>query len=479
MPLTLVWGPFVPTPPAAPPDILGIAEEEVSASEWAISWDVSPASQGRVHWDTDSGSVVGDYANATTLEEGYLTYHRQTIEGLPAGTTIYYRIWGKDADGNEVTSDEGTFTTAGAPAAFTTTYGPAVYADTLFNEYIGGSQSLQLAYRFKAEHSAVPASVRVYTIVYNSGGYSAGDGGKVRARLYAVDGSGMPTGSPLATSTTFTPGNPPSTDFPVLSWAGAPSLVAGTRYAIVFDNPHSSPASNYCSLDQLCNMASPAPNPYQPKWPDADMAFLVKAGSGSWGLRSPVPQFTPIFDLAYSGGAHQGCGYMETSNGSWYAYIGGSSMARERFTVSGGSRTVTGVGCGLTRISGSGALSVRLETGAGSEIETVTFASSSIPIKTGDGEGRGSITTVYADFATSHVLSNGSTYNVRLSAPSGTTYRINSLRKGGAYGFSSSTYFSDGYGQKTTNSGSTWTGVHTSGGDWTGIEDIAVTLGVA
>lgn len=478
MPLTLVWGPQQPPPPPST-TILGIAEEEVSASVWAIRWDVSPAATGIVHWDTTShGPVAGDYANATILETAYLTFHRQTIEGLPAGTTVYYRIGGTGLDGQPVLSDEGTFTTAGAPAVATSTYGPAVYGDTLFNEYIGGPDSAQLAYRFRSEYSDVPASVRVYTIVYNAGGYSAGDGGKVRARIYAVDGSYMPTGSPLATSTTFTPGNPPSTDFPVLSFAGAPALVAGTRYAIVFDNPHASPIANYCSLDQLCDM-NWSSGPYQPRWPDSDMAFLVKKGSGAWGLRSPVPQFTPIFDLRFAGGGSQGQGLVETGNPSWYGLVGGADMVRERFTVSGPSRTATGVGCAITRLSGSGALSVRLETGAGAEIETVTFAAASVPIDSGDGQGRSANTRLYDDFLSPHVLTSGQTYNVRLSAPSGTTYRMIPLRKGSAYGFHANTVFDDGDGQKSGNSGSSWTGIHTSGGDWTGDEDIQVTLGVA
>lgn len=465
-------------PPDQPPSFVsGPTLVSRTSTSLTLTWTSDQFVQS---W-ADYGTTAA-YGSETAHEESF-TYktHVQTINGLTPGTTYHVRVHIVNQYGSNAVGTDSTFATEAAAGASATTYGPAIYGDTLFNEYIGGPQSNQLSYRVRLQRSGTLSSIRVYTIVYNAGGYSAGTGGSVRVRVYADDGTSnhFPTGSPLATSTTFTPGNPPSTDFPVLSFASSYVGTAGEILHFVFDNPHASPASNYCSLDQLCDMTSTPANPYQPKYPDSDLAFLVKRGTGAWALRSPFPQFTPIYNLAFTDGGSQGMGYMETGNPSWIASIGGNNMIRERFTVSGGDRTVTSLGACLSRYTGSGVLSLRLETGTGTEIETVTVAAASIAVNSSSEYPRGAQTRVSANLVTPRVLTGGQTYNLRLSAASGTTYRTHSLRKGSAYGFSNQTYFADGVGQKSTNGGSSWTGVHTSGGDWTGDEDIMVTMGVA
>lgn len=465
-------------PPDGPPALLsGPTLVGQTSTSLTLTWTSDQFVQSWFDYGT-TASYGSESDHETSFD--YKT-HIQTITGLSAGTTYHVRVHLVNQYGGNTVSNDFTFATDAAAPSASLTYGPAIYGDTLFNEYIGGPQSLQLSYRIRMQRSGVLASIRVYTIVYNAGGYSAGDGGKARVRVYADDGTSdhFPTGSALATSTTFTPGNPPSTDFPVFSFASSYNATAGEILHFVFDNPHASPGSNYMSLDQLCDMTSTPANPYQPKYPDSDLAFLVKAGAGAWHLRSPFPQFTPIYSLAFSGGTSQGMGYMETGNPSWIASIGGNDMVRERFTVSGGDKTVTALGACLSRFSGSGVLSMRLETGTGTEIETVTVPAASIAVNSASQYPRGAQTRVSANLVTPRTLTSGQTYNLRLSAASGTVYRTHSLRKGSAYGFTTSTYFADGVGQKSSNGGSSWTGVHTSGGDWTGDEDIMVTMFLA
>jgi len=173
---------------------------------------------------------------------------------------------------------------------------------------------------------------------------------------------------------------------------------------------------------------------------------------GSWALR---PGFYPILDLGFTSG-HYGNGYMEISYGSGNVgeISGTSKMVRELFTVTGGTRTITSVGLRVLRGSGTDALIVTLEDSGGS-----TIASASIPyssVETGnasnyDTSGKGK----YVETALSATLTNGSTYRLRLSTASGSTYWAFVIRQGSSFGYDAATYFSDGVAQKTTD-GSDW-----------------------
>lgn len=109
MSLTLTWGPIAPPDPS--PVFSGVTVTVSSATSVTVSWSVSPASQGQVEYDTDSGSP---YASASTLETGYLGFHSQLITGLTPGTTYHFRIKGTTAAAVTAYTDESTF---GTPAA--------------------------------------------------------------------------------------------------------------------------------------------------------------------------------------------------------------------------------------------------------------------------------------------------------------------------------------------------------------------------
>src|SRR5450830_345780 len=108
----------------------------------------------------------------------------------------------------------------------------------------------------------------------------------------------------------------------------------------------------------------------------------------------------------------------------------------------------------LRRSSGTGALVVRLETSDGTLIESVNIPATSIPISIPGGDTGGAV-WVTATFLSSHILTNGSSYNLLLSTDASTTYTLFAIRKGFDYGFTDTTYFKDGSAFKTTN-GSTW-----------------------
>lgn len=65
----------------------------ITSTSAVISWDVSPAAGGQVFWGTSAGSLT----NSGPLESNPFAAHTYTLTGLPADTTIYYRIDSGDA----------------------------------------------------------------------------------------------------------------------------------------------------------------------------------------------------------------------------------------------------------------------------------------------------------------------------------------------------------------------------------------------
>lgn len=225
--------------------------------------------------------------------------------------------------------------------------------------------------------------------------------------------------------------------FPTIKFASAAALTKGQLYHVVFRNTDASPRTNFISIDGLA-VETGVLTPRQPKYSDIDWAQLMNAGSG-WKVR---PEYTPIMQLEYSNGSIEGVGYMEVWVGD-PKRIGGTSRVRQIILVSGGDRTVDSVSVRVRRTAGTGALTVRLETAGGTLIDSGTVAA-----------GPTSMAWRTLTFDRARVLQSGSTYNVVLSAPSGTTYTTFAVRQGTSYGFHASTYFSAGRMQYTT--GSSW-----------------------
>jgi len=336
-------------------------------------------------------------------------------------------------------------------------YGSGIGMDALNNTQIGGPEAITSSYRFRAAASAALDSIRVY--ITDGVGYASGDGGTLEISVQPDDDSSVhaPSGAILA-STSIRPGNPISIGpLPLVTFATPPALTAGRLYHIVFRNTDPSPSINYISLDGIY-MFQPT-SPRQPRFSDVDWGQPTRYGSGSWADQDRT---VPILQLNYANGTVQGEGHIQVWVGS-PKDISGAAMAREAFTVSGEDRTVSSVAVRLMRVSGTGALTVRLETAAGVLVEQGIVLATAIPIGIpGSHPGTGHATWATYTFATPRTLTSGQGYNLVMSAPADTTYSIFVLRKGVDYGFDPVTFFGDGHAQY--NPGSGWVFFDQTGG---------------
>jgi hypothetical protein len=100
----------------------------------------------------------------------------------------------------------------------------------------------------------------------------------------------------------------------------------------------------------------------------------------------------------------------------------------------------------LSRISGNNPLVVRLENADGTLIEGGSVAATDIPQTSEDKPVWAKYT-----FAATHTLLPGQTYHLDFETTSTSIYEAFPIRKGGAYGFMNSTFFSDGHAEFIEN----------------------------
>jgi hypothetical protein len=326
-------------------------------------------------------------------------------------------------------------------------YGTGIGYDTKANLWIGGSEGQKVAIRFKATTTSALHSMR---FVQRGGtGYSLGTGGTMTISVRADDGAGHPSATSLAQQS-YTPGNPGGAweKYDAVTFPSPATLTTGAIYYIVFTNAST---SNYISVNSVYTYN--ATSPRQPMFSDSNYGLMYT--SGSWGALASG--YTPVVDLTYANGAHDGQSYYEAMIANYATISGASKMAREHFTVSGGNRTVGSASLRLRRSGGTSPLVVTLETSAGSAIESVTVPAANVPVSAPGGDNGGAV-WVTAHFTSPHVLSNGASYNLRVSTASGTTYTTFPVRAGTDKGIDAFA-FSGGTGQSTAN-GSTWTDLY-------------------
>jgi len=324
-------------------------------------------------------------------------------------------------------------------------YGTGVGYDTKANLWVGGNNQ-KVAIKFKATSSSALNSVRF--VQRGGAGYSLGNGGTMAVSVRADDGAGHPSASSLAQQS-YTPGNPSGgwEKFDAVTFASPATLTAGTTYYIVFSNTST---SNYISVNSVFIYGGSTPR--QPMFNDSEFGLMYT--SGAWG--SVHSGYTPVVDLTYASGVHAGQAYYEAMIANYATISGASSMARERFTVTGGNKTVNSASIRLRRSTGTSPLKLTLETAAGVAIDSGTVTAASVPVSSPGGDNGGS-KWVTVTFATPRVLTNGSTYNLKASTETGTTYTTFPVRSGEDKGFMAHTF--TGSGQRTTN-GSTWTDLY-------------------
>jgi hypothetical protein len=325
-------------------------------------------------------------------------------------------------------------------------YGPGIGADDLANTQIGGpdgSPQRKVSIRFRASTAAALTSIRFYK--QGEPGYAGGTGGSLNVSIQTDDGtsSHLPSGTVLASQTVACAyaGSEPGK---LVTFSSPTTLVAGNLYHMVFANADPAPSKNYVSLNST--YVATATTPRQPLFADTDWVLLVKDTWSGWQVRQV---HTPIMSLAYANGQTAGMGYVERCYPDYP--VDGIARVRETFTVTDGDRTVSTAGVRLRRVTGTGALTLTVETSTGSVVGSTTIPASSIPTGT-----YGSWAT--AVFATPFKLIAGSSYNFVLTTSPGTTYTVLPFRKGTKYAQPTGSYFKDGHAEQSLN-GSIWADV--------------------
>lgn len=359
---------------------------------------------------------------------------------------------------------------AAAPSQF---YGPGVNMVAL-NNFALDSATEYVDYTFTAQQTGSVENLMPYFVdckvetsnscTTGAGLYGSGDGAELAINVYPDNGSGKPdmNAQPLGSVAPFwvcgggaitSACRTESNTFRPLSFEQAISVVAGTEYHVVFQNIASDPASNFSSLDASLSPSSiSCPNvgsSAQPTFAPNQLGMLKSSdGGNTWGAGSGNSCNTPIVDIAYSNGFHQGNGY--TYVGDFTATIGGSDdLVRELFTVGGSGKTISAVSMFVNLVSGSEGLYAALETSSGSILAKGEALPDSAPF---------SAWRTYT-FNSPVTLASGQTYQLVLTATS--TYSAGALENGSQNGepFSPDTVWSatNAEAQFSTNGGSTWT----------------------
>ncbi len=294
--------------------------------------------------------------------------------------------------------------------------------------------------------------------------YGGGNGAELEIRVFPDNGSGKPDmgAKPVGSVTPFwvcgggaitEACRTLSNSFRQLSFAQPVPVVAGTEYHIVFQNIASNPSVNFSSIDVSWSQSSlSCPNvnsPAQPTFAPSQLGLLRSSdGGNTWGPGSGNTCNTPILDLGYSNGFHQGNGY--TYIGDFSATVGGpNDIVRELFTVGGSSKTVTAVSVFVNLVSGSEGLYTALQNSSGTTLAKGQATPNASPF---------SFWRTYK-FSSPVTLQSGQTYQLVLTATS--TYSAQALENGSHNGepFSADTVWSatNAQAQFSTNDGTTWT----------------------
>ena len=351
-------------------------------------------------------------------------------------------------------------------------YGMGVGGDTLANTIVGidAARTCSLD-RFKAEASGALDSVTIYYLGPPDPGYALGTGGTWKVELFAVDGSGLPTGSALATQAVAAhTASQANTEFGneaqfKVTFSSPYSVVAGTRYCLVYTNTDADKAANYFSIDRWCQFDGVGYSADRdvPRWLTADLAHAYGTGvGGSWTVRAG---YTPVLDIDIAG-ADQGNCYAEASYGAGEVGELNSTtkMVRERFTTPR-AMTVLGAGIRLLKVTGStDALTVSLRSAADAELASFTIPAASIATGPAfDAGGTSAVKLGYAGrwvegtFAAPVALDSATEYRLRFSTGASSTCWawVNRKIHYGLSNYTAATCFHEGIAEKTTN-GTDW-----------------------
>lgn len=432
-----------------------------------------------------TGAVEPDWAGSgTSVVDGSVTWHRTpvwealtlypgnyAIQPTSPNTHLYVAefpggrsgstepIWEIDGDPTE---DPVFFAATGLVLS-------GIGIDSRNNYWVGNTGNREVSMRFTCTSDSPVSRVAVNQRFGTDGaGYSAGGTMTIKCAIQA-DVSGKPSGTDIASLTWITTNSHTNLEVrDYLDFTTNPSLVIGNVYHLRFTNISASPTVNWLSLNVANQYTTPDfPAIRQPAFPDNDYAILYKQSSGwkkpgeTTGQNPDVQEDTPVFDLEYDNGSHDGQGYIGIIDGS-QRQITGSSMVREIFTITGGSKSVNTAGFRVMRTSGSGDLTIGLYDDTDTLLVSDTVSSSNFPLVSPppgqfDGNEWGVITFSPV------TLNNGDTYYLRASCAGGTSYYAAPIHQETNWGArllvgatGAAVNGLGGGGEYTTNGGSTW-----------------------
>lgn len=424
-------------------DTTGPVITNVVSAAGMVSWNLDEPGTGQVEY----GSTTS-YGYFSTLEPDFLTFHAQTIPALLAGW--HFRIISVDQAGNSTTSADYSVSAA--------VYRGGVQCDSRDNHRIGSTGNNKVSHRFIASTTSAVTGFRLQERGLGGGTtYSGGTGGTIRASMQA-DVNGLPSGTMLC-STQWNPGNPTGSweVWPLHTFSSGATLTAGQTYHMVLENIDPNPTVNYISINDLFwfNNGANISGRRTPCYPD-EFATLERT-TGAWNLGSNL---TPIFDLIYANGVHDGCNYIGSMESYYRKIISTTSMVRERFTATE-SYTIDHVSVKVKRISGTGDLTIAIKEGS------TTLASGTVPASE---IMLGGYPNVAADWTWQYgnnswatieaavTIETGHTYDVQLSTDASTEYICVGVQQGDSKGMDGPNF--GGVAQYTTNSGSSWGGLY-------------------
>jgi hypothetical protein len=306
----------------------------------------------------------------------------------------------------------------------------------------------RVSHRFVASTTSQALAVR-FSQRGGPDGYSGGTGGTMRVSI-REDAGGVPSDDALA-ELFFEPDNPDGdwTRFDRLDFPAAATLTEGDVYHVVYENVDPAPLENFISVNDL--FVYEAAELSRPPGLGPEFVTLDEE-EGAWDEQS---QYTPVVDVVYADGTHDGQAYIEALVEE-AAFMVGDLVARQWFIVSGPDRVVRSVSVRARRTFGDGPLRVRLETADGTDLASVDVPAEQIRIGVPEDFGEDvSEVWVTAAFPEPLTLTSGLGYNLVLSTDAETEYSSIPLREGTVEGLESYRFL-DGGAQQTFDGGTVW-----------------------
>ena len=309
--------------------------------------------------------------------------------------------------------------------------------------------------------------------------YHVGNGGLITIEIRPDNGDGLPSNTVLGKTNAYVPYDLPHNGYPQIKLIDPVQLTAGNIYHLVYTNAR--PPIN-CALSHVavsdagkCDRTrgaiglngvfyphSSTTSGNKGPWYGTDSAanlYQSKAG-GSWTV---YPGNLSWFELAYTDGVNVGDTYtaLNVTQNSVTRTIGGSTRARQRFTVRDLSRRVDGVwvNFGHTSSTNGSSMSVTLKNDSGSVLANGTIAASSQcrELAKKSGWDRHCRDWGYASFDKTISLLEGSSYSVEFNASTGAGFTLTTVEPLSIYhDFQDRNNWKDARGEISTNNGSSW-----------------------